>query len=247
MTTLVLLHAFPLSSAMWRAQVHGLREDAHVVVPDFRGFGGAPVPDDAEPSLDRLADDVAAVMDAAGIERAVLGGLSMGGYVTMAFLRRHPQRVLGVVLADTKAGADPEPARANRRRIADTLEAEGTTRVLLEDVYPALVGETTKRSRPAEAAEVRELVEHASPSAAAWAQRAMALRADSLDTLRGVAVPALVIRGTEDVLSSAEDVQAMVAALPHGRLVEVPEAGHLTAMERPDAVTTALRDFLREV
>lgn len=244
---LILLHAFPLSSAMWRAQARDLRDVAHVVTPDFRGFGGAPVPDDAAPSLARLADDVAAMMDAAGIARAVLGGLSMGGYVTMAFLRRHPERVAAVVLADTKAGADPQPAQANRRRIADTLDAEGSPRVLLDDVFPGLIGETTKTLRPTVVTAVREFVESCAPPAAAWAQRAMAVRPQSLATLREVTVPALVLRGDEDALSSAADTAEMVAALPQGRLVEIPQAGHLSAMEQPELVSAALRDFLQSL
>ena len=240
---LVLLHAFPLSSTMWSAQVAALSGRAQVVTPDQRGFGGSPLGGD-EPSLDHAADDVADVLDRLGLEHVVLGGLSMGGYVAMAFLRRHPGRVRALVLADTKAGADPDAAREKRLAMADRLERDGTPQALLDDVLPGLTGPTTARGRPEVLAQVRDLVAKAPPASAAWAQRAMAARPDSLDTLRDVRVPALVVRGDEDGLASADDATAMVDALPQGRLVTLPGAGHLSNLEVPEAFSRAVADFL---
>jgi pimeloyl-ACP methyl ester carboxylesterase len=243
---LVLLHAFPLSSAMWERQVTGLADVARVVTPDLRGFGDSP-PGADEPSLDHAADDVVALLDRLGLDEVVLGGLSMGGYVAMALLRRHPGRVRGLLLADTKAGADPAPARDNRLRIAARLDAEGSPAVLVEDVLPGLTGPTTAAERPDVVARVRAMVESAPPAAAAWAQRAMAARPDSLDVLRGVDVPALVLRGDEDGLAGPDDVAAMADALPEGRLETLPRAGHLTALEVPDEVVRAVRGLLSRV
>ena len=243
---LVLLHAFPLSSAMWAAQVEGLAGVARVVTPDLRGFG-ASAPGTDDPSLDHAADDVAALLDRMGLGAVVLGGLSMGGYVAMAFLRRHPGRVAGLLLADTKAGADPAAARENRLRIADRLDADRSTDVLVEDVLPGLTGPTTAAERPEVVARVRAMVESAPPAAAAWAQRAMAARPDSLDVLRGVDVPALVLRGDEDGLAGPADVAAMADALPQGRLETLPRAGHLTALEVPEDVVRAVRGLLERV
>jgi len=242
----VLLHAFPLTSAMWAAQREALGAHHLVVTPDLRGFGHSPSGTD-EPSLDVMADDVAALLDRLGLGRVVLGGLSMGGYVAMAFLRRHAGRVSALVLADTKAGADPAPAREKRERIAARLQAERTTDALVEEVLPTLLGPTTVRDRFTVVARVRELVRAADPDAAAWAQRAMAARPDSHDTLRAADVPALVVRGAEDGLSTAEDVQAMVTALPQGRLAELAGVGHLSAVEDPAAFTAALQQFLASV
>jgi pimeloyl-ACP methyl ester carboxylesterase len=239
----VLLHAFPLSSAMWLEQRNDLAADARLVTPDLRGFGGSQLGYD-EPSLDHVADDVAALLDRLSLDLVVLGGLSMGGYAAMAFLRRHPGRVRGLLLADTKASADPEAARANRHRIADELDASGSTQVLLDDVLPALTGDTTKAEQPLVHGRIRALVEAAPPAAAAWAQRAMAARPDSLDTLRAVDVPALVVVGAEDALAPPADAQAMVDALPDARLVVVPKAGHLSAVERPEAFDAAVRGWL---
>jgi pimeloyl-ACP methyl ester carboxylesterase len=191
-----------------------------------------------------MADDVAAVLDRLDLPEVVLGGLSMGGYVAMAFLRQHPGRVSALLLADTKAGADPDAAKENRHRIADTLIKDDSTQVLVDDVLPALVGETTRRDQPLVQGRVRALLEAAPPAAAAWAQRAMAARPDSLDTLRKVDVPAVVILGDEDQLASRDDAEAMVEALPQGKLVLIPGAGHLSAVEAPGAFSTAVRELL---
>jgi pimeloyl-ACP methyl ester carboxylesterase len=244
-TPLVLLHAFPLSSAMWLSQREGLSGLCRVITPDLRGFGGSPLGDD-EPSLDASADDVAALLDKLDLDRVVLGGLSMGGYVAMAFLRRHPDRVSALVLADTKAGADPEPVKANRERIAAAVVEDGST-VLADDVLPTLTGRTTAASRPMAAGRVRALVQAAPAPAVAWAQRAMAARPDSFDTLRAFDRPSLVVVGDEDELSSPADAQAMVEALPDARLAVIREAGHLTAVETPEAFTAEVAGFLVEL
>ncbi|MGZ4596828.1 MAG: alpha/beta fold hydrolase [Actinomycetes bacterium] len=242
----VLLHAFPLSSAMWLEQRNELSDVARVITPDLRGFGGSRLGDD-DPSLDHMADDVAQLLDTMSLDTVVLGGLSMGGYVAMAFARRHGDRLSGLILADTKASADPPAGRDNRLRIADVLDEQGTIQVLVDDVLPALTGESTKRDRPLVNGRVRALLEAAPPAAAAWAQRAMAARPDSFETLKNVSVPALVVVGDEDTLSPPADAEAMASALPDARLVVVPGSGHLTAVESPPPFTAAVRDFLADL
>ncbi len=242
-TPVVLLHAFPLSAAMWLPQREALADGYRIITPDLRGFGGFAARRD-DPSLDAMADDVAALLDAKGIERAVIGGLSMGGYVTMAFLRRHGDRVSAIVLADTRAGADGEAAAANRERIASAVLTEEGAGVLVSDVLPTLVGDTTKQRRGMVFGRVKALVESAPPAAVAWAQRAMASRPDSFETLRAAGVPALVVVGAEDALTSIAEAEAMVEALPDAKLVVVPAAGHLSAVEAPEEFTAAVRDFL---
>ncbi|GAA5083510.1 pimeloyl-ACP methyl ester carboxylesterase [Thermocatellispora tengchongensis] len=238
----VLLHAFPLSSAMWLAQREGLAGRCRVITPDLRGFGGS-VLDEEEPSLDAMADDVARLLDAEGIDRAVIGGHSMGGYVTMAFCRRHPERVLGVILAGTKAGADSEAARLARERLAEAVVASGSG-VLVEEVLPGLVGATTKARRGMVFGRVRGLVQAAPPRAVAWAARAMAARPDSFDTLAKLAVPALVMVGEEDELAPVPEARAMAEAAPDSRLEIVEKAGHLIAVEQPEAFNRIVAGFL---
>lgn len=241
----VLLHAFPLSSAMWLSQREGLSGHCRVITPDQRGFGGSDLGSD-DPDLDRCVDDVVELLDRLGLDRVVLGGLSMGGYVAMAVLRRRADRVRALILADTKASADPAAARDNRERIAAAIQQDGST-VLVDEVLPTLLGVTTATERAAVAGRVRGLVQSAPPLAVAWAQRAMAVRPDSVDTLRAYAGPSLVIVGAEDLLSPPADAEAIASALPSSRLVRIPGAGHLTAVETPDAFNDAVLAFLREL
>lgn len=245
-TPLVLLHAFPLSSAMWLPQRERLASHFRVITPDLRGFGGSALGEE-EPSVEVMADDVAALLKAKNIGRAVIGGVSMGGYVAMALCRRHPDRVRGLVLTDTKAVADADAARANRLRMAERLTAENRADVLAEEVLPALLGPTTLQQRALVYGRVRGLVQSAPPRAAAWAQRAMAARPDSLETLRGVKVPALVIVGAEDRLTTEDDARAMAEALPNAELLVIPRAGHLTPIEQPELFNEAVTEFVTAV
>ncbi|MBW8483868.1 alpha/beta fold hydrolase [Actinomadura parmotrematis] len=245
-TPLVLLHAFPLSSAMWLAQREGLGGRFRVITPDLRGFGGS-VLGAGEPSVETMADDVARLFRRLGLPRAVLGGLSLGGYVAMALCRRHPDLVSGLVLAGTRAAADPAEVRERRLAQADRLERDGTVRVLVDEVLPGLVGPTTYRQRALVYGRVRGLVQATPARAAAWAQRAMAAREESFDTLRGLKVPALVVVGSEDELAGEDDARAMTDALPNAELLVIPRAGHLCAVEQPDLFNQAVAEFAAAV
>jgi pimeloyl-ACP methyl ester carboxylesterase len=240
---LVLLHAFPLSSAMWAAQRDGLSDVCRVITPDQRGFGGSPLGDDA-PSLDHAADDLAALLDRLGLTRVVLGGLSMGGYVATAFLARYPERVAALVLADTKGTADPAEARERREGLARRVTGPEGIEALFTDVVPAVLGRSTTDHRPEVVQRVRDLVGQVSPDAAAWASRAMAARPDSLGVLGAAQVPALVIVGDEDGLTPVGDAEAMADVLPKVEMARLMAAGHLSAMEDPEAFNAAVRDFL---
>ncbi len=241
-TPLVLLHSFPLSAAMWQAQLDGL--PGRVLTPDLRGFGAA-APSAEPPSLDLLADDVARLLDGEGIGRAVLGGLSMGGYVAMAFARRHPGRLAGLLLADTKASADTEAARANRERIAAAVLARQSVALLAEERMEKT--QLGPAAPPELLARVRSLIAEATPGAVAWAQRAMAARGDSFAVLAGVTVPAAVVVGGEDALTPPADAEAMAAALPDAELTVIPGVGHLSSLEAPEAFNEAVRALLRRV
>ncbi|MEV4613361.1 alpha/beta hydrolase [Kitasatospora sp. NPDC049258] len=247
-TPLVLLHAFPFSARMWAAQLDRLSgpagETARVFTPDQRGFGSAPLGDD-EPSLDLVADDVARLLDGAGVERAVVGGLSMGGYVAMAFARRHPDRLCGLLLADTKAAADTEQARTNRERIARAVLARDSVRLLAEEkTAESLLGPA---AGPELLAEVRGMVAEAAPRAVAWAQRAMAARGDSLEVLAGLEVPAAVIVGEADTVTPLADARMMAEAMADAELTVIPAVGHLSSLEAPETFDAAVRALLRRV
>lgn len=242
---LVLLHAFPLDASMWAGVLPGLRGMGRVLSVDLPGFGGSALPA-AAPSLDVVADAVLAVLDDAGHDRAVLAGCSMGGYVALALARRHPQRVVGLALVDTKAEADGDEARDNRERVARAVTADAGTRVLLP-MLDTLLGPATRADRPDVVETVRGAVLRARPEAVAWAQRAMAARADATDLLPGLGVPAAVVVGEDDALTGPDLAREMAAALPDAVLTVIPRAGHLAPLERPDAVAAALAALVLRV
>ncbi|MFD5090913.1 alpha/beta fold hydrolase [Amycolatopsis thailandensis] len=234
---LVLLHAFPVDARMWDGVRAPLSERLRLITPDQRGLGRSPLPEtDREPDLDDAARDVVALLDRLGLDKVVLGGCSMGGYLTMAVLRLAPERVGGLVFIDTKATADtPEAVRA-RHDVAARVEAEGAG-WMPEAVTPGLLAE---KAAPEVAERLRELITTQPPSGIAWAARAMAARPDSLETLRSADVPALVVVGEEDGLTPLEAANTLVETLPDATLVVLPEAGHLTPLEDPAGVVEAI-------
>jgi pimeloyl-ACP methyl ester carboxylesterase len=244
MTPMVLLHAFPLESQMYAGVAHHV--SFRLVTPNLPGFGGSAVAE-AEPDLDVYADAVASELDQMGLGRVVIGGTSMGGYATMAFCRRHGDRVAGLALIDTKASADTPEGAEGRRAMAMQMEEGRTISPLLDAVFPKLLGETTKRDRPEVVELVRGWVGDAPPASAAFAQRAMAARPDSTDTLRSMNVPSVVVVGAEDVLTPPSEAEAMVSALSDATLRQIDGVGHLSPVEAPSEVTSALEELMHRI
>jgi pimeloyl-ACP methyl ester carboxylesterase len=243
---LVLLHAFPLERSMWADTAAALGEATSVVLVDLPGMGASPLPDGGPPSLDASADGVAGVLDRLGHDRAVLAGVSMGGYVGMAFARRHPARLAGLALIDTKAAADTAQAAQKRERMAAAVTGEAGTRVLLP-MLEVLLGGTSRARRPQLVNQVRDALLAAPAEGVAWSQRAMAARPDSTGTLATLRLPVTVVVGEEDSITGPLEAKAMAALVPGVVLVEVPAAGHLSPLERPDVVARALFDLLLRV
>lgn len=241
----MLLHAFPLSSALFGPLLAaGIAEEPwRVITPDLRGFGASPLGDD-EPSLSAMAGDVLALLDRLQIATAVVGGVSMGGYVTMEVLRHAPDRVDGVLLIDTKAGADTEQARTGRLAMAQAVGEQG--RRVLDPMLEGLLGATTRAERPDVVSLVSGWLDACEPAAVAWAQRAMAARPDSHQTLAESGVPGAVIVGDEDTLSPVAEASAMAADLGTTARV-VPAAGHLAVLEQPAQAAVAVRAALAEL
>ncbi|HWG91105.1 MAG TPA: alpha/beta fold hydrolase [Candidatus Thermoplasmatota archaeon] len=237
---LLLLHAFPLDHTMWQPQLDaGL--PARVITPDLRGFGVSYFDDPA--SIEEHAKDVLAFMDDQEIPRFVVGGLSMGGYIAMAVARLAPERVLGLVLANTRATADTEEARTGRDRTIARLEAEGINS-LVETMPPRLLSPRTMETNPAVVAEVRRTIGSASPSGVINALRAMRDRPDASAGLRQVRVPTLVIAGEEDTFTPPEEARRLADLVPGAELVVIPGAAHLSNLENPEAFNAALERFL---
>ncbi len=235
----LLLHAFPLRGAIWRRQVEALRDGYRLIVPDLRGFGGTDAPPGPY-SMDQLADDAAALVEYLGVSRVAVVGLSMGGYIAFAFWRRHRDKVAALVLADTRAGADTPEGQASRELNARLAEEQGA-RAIADKLLPGLVAAGASQ---AVRDEVRELIIAASPEGIAGALRGMAARPDSTSDLAGIDVPTLVVVGMEDRLTPPAEADAIVAGIAGSYVVLVPDAGHLSNLEQPEAFNNALRAFL---
>ncbi len=242
---LLLLHAFPLGLAQWDLQAAALSDEALVVRFDCRGFGGSPAGDGLL-SMERIADDAVGLLDHLGLARAVVCGLSMGGYAAFALARRHPDRLRGLVLCDTKAGPDTEEGRRNRALLAEKVLREGPA-AAADAFVPRLLGPTTQRERPELLARVREIALRASARGVADALAGLAARADSSGTLREVRVPTLVVVGEEDALTPPTEAQLIADGIPGSRLEVVPGAGHLPNLENPAVFDATLRGFLRRL
>jgi 3-oxoadipate enol-lactonase len=238
-TPVVFLHAFPLSPAMWQSQVAALTRRT-VLTPSFPGFGGRPP---GGSSLDDFADAVISDMDAAGIERAVVVGLSMGGYVAFRLHARIPERVAALVLADTKAAADDEAARAKRTHQAERARREGVG-WLADALVPALLGKTTLAGRPEVQELVRGMISSADAEGVARALLAMRDRPDSTHHLADIGVPVLAIAGDEDEVTPVAGARQISGGVPDGQMVVIPKAGHLSNLEDARSFNSALVSFL---
>jgi pimeloyl-ACP methyl ester carboxylesterase len=240
----VLLHGYPLNRAMWQPQVAALRDAYRVVTPDLRGLGETEAtPEPA--TMEDMARDVAALLDALEIERAIIGGLSMGGYVTLAFARLFPERVRALVLADTKATNDPPEILEMREQQAQLILEKGMA-AMVEAFLPRLVAAETFARQPGIVKHLRGMMLSTKPAGAAAAQRGMAARRNQTDLLPTLHVPVLIIAGSEDILTPPSDSAAMRDALPAARLVVLEGAGHMANLESPAGFNQALREFLDE-
>ncbi len=235
---LLLLHAFPLSSAMWTPQIDAFKGRLPVVAPDDPGFGGTP---DAPPEgwMDVAADHASAALKAAGVDRAVVVGLSMGGYVAFSFWRRHPEQVAGLVLANTRSGADAEAAKEGRAALAARLRAEGNG-FLADSPPPLLSAEAAEALRQ----QVQDIIRQQPAEAIAGAALGMASRVNSTPDLAGITVPTLIITSSGDTLIPADATSPMADQVPSGSLLVIEGAGHLSNLEAPAQFNEALEGFL---
>jgi len=237
----VFLHAFPLSRTMWEPQIGALVAECRCITIDVRGFGDSSA---APPySMDRYADDVAAVLDSLQIQRAVVVGLSMGGYVAFALWRRHRERIRAFVLADTRAGADTIETVGRRRELIEIAEAEGSTAVANRQIA-GLVGKTTRDKRPDIYDAVHRMIAEASVEGIVGALEAMIARPDSSETCASIDVPTLVIVGDEDVPTPVKEARTLASLIDGSRLEVLTQSGHLSNVERPAAFNTVVSEFL---
>jgi YbgC/YbaW family acyl-CoA thioester hydrolase len=238
---ILFIHGFPLDRTVWRHQLAGLSRWKRIA-PDLRGAGASSASANGY-SVARYADDIVQVLDALGIERAVVCGLSLGGYILFELLRRHPGRVRAAVFCSSKAAADSAEARRGRDEMAALVEREGSGAVA-ERLLPQLLAAVTVAAQPDVVAHVREMIQRTPVPGLVGALRALRDRPDSTPMLGGIGVPALVVAGQDDKIAPADGLRAMAQAIPGAQFAVIPAAGHLAPLEQPLATSRALADFL---
>jgi pimeloyl-ACP methyl ester carboxylesterase len=241
-TPFLLLHGFPFSSESFWPQLESPPKGFRLLVPDHRGFGQSE-PGPGPSTMEALADDALALLDALGVPQAVVGGVSMGGYVAMALTRRDPGRVKALVLIDTQASADDEAGKARREQTAKDVEANGVG-PLVDGMLPKLL---TANAAADVKARVDRMMRAQSPAAVAAASRGMATRTDAKDILSRFGGPCLVVVGEHDVITPLEKARAIAALVPQATVAVIPGAGHLPNLEATDAFHQAVGPFLESL
>lgn len=240
----VLLHGYPFNRSLWRDQVSALRDDFRVIVPDLRGHGESAVTSGTA-TMEAMANDVAALLDLLDISQATIGGLSMGGYVALAFSRLFPARVQSLVLAATRAQADTDEAKQNRAVQAEKARTEGM-KGIADMMLPKLLIPETVAKRPEVVKHVRGMMASTNPEGAAAALQGMALRQDQTSFLPQIKAPTLILVGREDVITPVADSELMHREISGSQLRVIENAGHVVNLERPEEFNRALSEFLRK-
>jgi 3-oxoadipate enol-lactonase len=239
----VLIHGYPFNRSLWNEQVAALSSSYRVITPDLRGFGETD-PSKGPATMNQMADDVARLMDHLRISQAVVGGLSMGGYVALAFYKQFPSRVRALVLADTRAQADTEEAKQTRAQQAEKALSEGMAGIA-DGMLPKLLTPETVSKRPEVVKRVRDMMLKTKPEGAASALLGMAEREDQTSLLSTITSPTLILVGAEDAITPVADSEKMHNAIAGSRLVVIENAGHVSNLERTDEFNQNLIDFLR--
>lgn len=240
---LLFVHGFPLDGRMWRRQAEAFMASHRVLVPDLRGFGQTPLQAGVEKvTMDEFARDLASLLDALGVaEPVTLVGLSMGGYVALAFWKRYPQRLNRLALVHTRAAADSPESAKGRHETATKVMAEGLA-VLERAMLPKLLPET---ATPAVLMETKQMIHASSREGAAAALRGMAQRSDFRAELPSIGIPTLVLAGEHDGIATPTEMAETAKAIPGSSFVTLPGVGHLSPLESPTEFNSALAEFAK--
>lgn len=241
--TILFLHGFPFTRQLWYNQLQAVPPGWRGVAMDLRGFGESAPSDDPQYTMDMHADDAAALLTHLRVRRAVICGLSMGGYVAFAMHRRYPSMVGGLILADTRATADTEQEKQNRLQLVQRVRAEGGS-VVVDSMMQKLFAPATPYTKPKVAEFVRGMMSATHPESMARALLGMAARPDSEPGLRNINVPTLVIVGAEDQITPRGQAQLMARAIPGSQFEVIPEAGHVSNLEAPEIFNEGMRRLL---
>ena len=238
----LLLHPFPVHHEFWLPVTEVLSTRYRILLPDLRGHGESGI-GDGPATMDKHAADLARVMDDADVGRAPLIGVSIGGYALFEFWRKHRGRVAALGLCNTKAPADGPEARTARLQAANDVLERGTD-PFFETMIPRLLGKSTLENRPDLRDGVLRMMRAMSPEDVAKVQRGMAARPDSVETLKTINVPTLLVTGDEDILTGINEAELMRQHIPNAQLRVIPRAGHYSPWEQPKEATRILRQFL---
>jgi 3-oxoadipate enol-lactonase len=241
----VLLHGYPFNRSLWNEQVSALGNSYRVITPDLRGLGESDA-SQGPATMNRMAQDVAALLDHLEISRAVVGGLSMGGYVALAFYKQFPSRVRSLILADTRAPADTEEGKQTRHQQAEKALAEGMAGIA-DSMLPKLLTPETVSKRPDLVKRVRDMMLKTKPEGAAGALLGMAEREDQTALLSQISCPTLILVGREDPITPVADSEKMHREIAGSRLVVIENAAHVSNLERTDQFNEELMRFLHVI
>jgi pimeloyl-ACP methyl ester carboxylesterase len=241
----VLLHPFPANHEFWIPVAQMLNSRYQLILPDLRGHGDSEV-GEGPAFMEKHAADIARVMDDADVGRAAMVGVSIGGYALFEFWRKYRGRAAALILIDTKATADAPEARNARLQAANDVMERGTE-PFIEGLLPKLIGETTRKTRPDLVETARKMMLKMSPEDISQVQRGMAARPDSIETLKTINVPTLIVAGDEDILTPVPEAELMRKHIAGSQLQLIPKAGHYSPFERPEEAGRMLRQFLDSV
>lgn len=238
----LLVHGFPVDSRMWGAQISELSSNFRTIAPDLRGFGQTHAFDPF--TMETMADDLHALLEQIGALPCVLAGLSMGGYIALAYVRKYPTDLCALMLVDTKAEGDTAEQKEGRQKMIDLVRSQGT-KAIAEQMLPKMLAEETPKCRPAVAQALRGLMEACPPKTIEHALLAMRDRPDQSPNLSSIAVPTLVIVGDHDAITPVAIAQSMQKKIPQAQIAVITGAGHMAPMEQPAQVNQAMARFLQ--
>ena len=241
---IVLLHAFPLDHNVWNPQAKELSKDYWVITPDFRGHGRSEATSGTY-SMDLLAKDVKFLLEKLQVKNFVLGGLSLGGYVAFAYRRLFPDEIKALILVDTKADADTPQARLGRREMIDLVTTKSVAS-FSDRMLPRLFSKQNLDGNVAIVKDARRTIGAMNSLGIVGGLQGMAERPDSTPLLGQIRVPTLIIVGENDSTTTVDDAKKMASGIAGAKLVIVPNAGHISTLEQPEKVTSAIRIFLQE-
>ncbi len=241
-TPLIFIHGFPYNSTMWSQQIKKLKESYYCVAYDVRGLGDTP-PGDGQFTMEMFVDDLFSVIDGLDLEKPVIAGFSMGGYIALRAIEREPDKFLALILSDTKSEADDDAGRLKRANAINTIDKEGMDK-FASDFVPMTFGQNAPQQIQETYNAILEQAKKESPIGVKGCLLAMAARTDTSLVLGNIQVPTLLLVGEQDTLTPPTVMQQMHERISNSEMITIPGAGHMTPIENPEVVTQSIQDFL---